>query len=79
MSQFENLRASSLYCNRCAKAMPVRESLLLVLPDKEIYDYLCTGCSSSLGHREVSAGELMMARSRLGRRRGSGAPSSFGY
>ena len=42
--------------------MPVRESLLLVLPDKEIYDYLCTGCSSSLGHREVSASELMMAR-----------------
>jgi len=62
MSQFENLRASSLYCNTCAQAMPVRESLLLVLPDKEIYDYLCTGCSSLLGHREVSASELMMAR-----------------
>jgi hypothetical protein len=62
MSQFESLRASSLYCQRCAKAMPVRESLLLVLPEKEIYDYLCTGCSSSLGHREVSAGELMRGR-----------------
>ena len=62
MSQFESFRASSLYCARCAKAMPVRESLLLVLPDKEIYDYLCTGCSSSLGHREVSAGELMSSR-----------------
>lgn len=70
MSQFENLRASSLYCNKCAKAMPVRESLLLVLPDKEIYDYLCTECSSSLGRREVSAGELMMARSSM---RGRGA------
>lgn len=65
MSQFENLRASSLYCNKCARAMPVRESLLLVLPDKEIYDYLCTGCSSSLGHREVSASELMAARSSM--------------
>jgi hypothetical protein len=42
--------------------MPVREALLLVLPDREIYDYLCTGCSASLGHREVSSGELMMAR-----------------
>lgn len=62
MSQFENLRASALYCAKCAKAMPVRETLLLVLPDKEIHDYLCTGCSSSLGHREVSAGEIMMAR-----------------
>ena len=47
--------------------MPVRESLLLILPDKEIYDYLCTGCSSSLGHREISAGELMMARASMQR------------
>lgn len=75
MSQFENLRASSLYCNTCARPMPVRESLLLVLPDKEIYDYLCTGCSGSLGHREVSAGELMMARSPVQRR----SPSRPGF
>jgi hypothetical protein len=63
--------------------MPVRESLLLVLPDKEIYDYLCTGCSSSLGHREVSAADIMMAQaSRMGamgsNSRTSGIPSSFG-
>ncbi|HLB34665.1 MAG: hypothetical protein A3F67_02745 [Verrucomicrobia bacterium RIFCSPHIGHO2_12_FULL_41_10] len=62
MKQFETLRASSLYCQKCGKAMPVRERLLLVLPDKEIYDYLCTGCASSLGQREVSAGDLQMAR-----------------
>jgi hypothetical protein len=62
MPQFENLRASSLYCQRCQKAMPVRERLLLVLPEKEIYDYLCTGCASSLGQREVSMGDLRMAR-----------------
>ena len=36
--------------------MPVRERLLLVLPDKEIYDYLCTGCAESLGQREVQQG-----------------------
>jgi len=57
MQQFESFRASSLYCNKCQKAMPVREKLLLVLPDKEIFDYLCTGCASSLGQREVTAGE----------------------
>lgn len=74
MSKFESFRASSLYCSKCAKAMPVRESLLLVLPDKEIYDYLCTGCSSSLGHREVTAGELMMDRSAARRTRGSLVP-----
>jgi len=77
MSQFENLRASSLYCNKCAKAMPVRETLLLVLPDKEIHDYLCTGCSSSLGHREVSAGELMVSHSPMGPRRQSGMMSPY--
>jgi hypothetical protein len=48
--------------------MPVRERLLLVLPDKEIYDYLCTGCADSVGQREVSAGELRQART-AGRRR----------
>ncbi|MBU6183489.1 MAG: hypothetical protein KGR46_11855 [Verrucomicrobia bacterium] len=62
MQQFESLRASSLYCQKCKTAMPVREKLLLVLPEKEIYDYLCTGCASSLGQREVTAGEMVMAR-----------------
>jgi hypothetical protein len=47
--------------------MPVREKLLLVLPDKEIYDYLCTGCASSLGQREVTAGELLMSRASMAR------------
>ena len=60
--QFENLRASSLYCNKCKAAMPVRERLLLVLADKEIYDYLCTGCAESVGQREVSLSEKLMAR-----------------
>ena len=55
--QFENFTASSLYCEKCKAAMPVRERLLLVLPDKEIFDYLCTGCASSVGQREVTAGE----------------------
>jgi hypothetical protein len=67
MQQFENLRASSLYCNQCKAAMPVRERLLLVLPDKEIFDYLCTGCASSLGQREVTASEKMMAQAAAAR------------
>ena len=46
--------------------MPVRERLLLVLPDKEIYDYLCTGCASSVGSREITAGEKMMAQAMEG-------------
>ena len=79
MSQFENLRASSLYCAKCAKAMPVREILLLVLPDKEVYDYLCTGCSSSLGSREVSAGDLMMQRDSAPRPRSLCSRNPLGY
>lgn len=51
--QFETLRASSLYCRACGQAMPVREKLLLVVPGKEIYDYVCVKCGASLGKREV--------------------------
>ena len=60
--QFENFTASSLYCVKCKTAMPVRERLLLVLPDREIFDYLCTGCGSSVGSREVTAGDKVMAQ-----------------
>ena len=72
--QFENFTASSLYCEKCKAAMPVRERLLLVLPDREIYDYLCTGCGSSVGQREVTAGEKLMAQAVAGRRRRRSAP-----
>jgi len=67
--QFENFTASSLYCEKCKAAMPVRERLLLVLPDREIYDYLCTGCGSSVGRREITAGEKLIAQATTGRRR----------
>lgn len=72
--QFENFTASSLYCDKCKAAMPVRERLLLVLPDKEVYDYLCTGCASSVGQREVTAGEKLMAQSMAARRPHRAAP-----
>ena len=67
--QFENFTASTLYCKTCKAAMPVRERLLLVLPDKEIFDYLCTGCASSVGQREVTAGDKLMALAAQRRRR----------
>lgn len=49
--------------------MPVRERLLLVLPDREIFDYLCSGCGSSVGRREITAGEKLMAQAMAGRTR----------
>jgi hypothetical protein len=68
MDQFESFKASQLYCRRCAKSMPVRERLLLILPDKELYEYLCTGCADSLGQREVSLAEKRLASLRPARR-----------
>jgi hypothetical protein len=66
--QFENFTASALYCQKCRASMPVRERLLLVLPDREIYDYLCTECGSSVGQREVTAGEKLMGQTMAARR-----------
>ena len=67
-SQFENFTASTLYCEKCRATTPVREKLLLVLPDREIFDYLCSECGSSVGQREVTAGEKMMAEAMRPRR-----------
>jgi hypothetical protein len=52
---FEAFQASVLFCGRCRAPRPVRERLLLVLPDGELYDYLCTACGSSVGSRKVTA------------------------
>jgi hypothetical protein len=55
MRSFESFQASALYCNRCRGAQPVRERLLLVLPDGDLYEYLCVACGASLGKRKVQA------------------------
>ncbi len=73
--QFENFTASSLYCEKCKTAMPVHQRLLLILPDKEIYDYLCSGCASSVGQREVTAGEKLMAQRTVARHPRRRAPA----
>jgi hypothetical protein len=52
---FDQLTASLLYCGRCGRAMPVRERLLLILPDGELYDYLCQGCGGSIGSKSERA------------------------
>jgi hypothetical protein len=68
MEQFESFKASQLYCRKCAKSMPVRERLLLILPEKELYEYRCTGCAESLGQREVSLADQRIASLRAPRR-----------
>ena len=52
MDQFEQLEAVSIYCPRCRQAMPVRKRLLLVLLDREIYEYLCSRCGSSVAKKD---------------------------
>jgi hypothetical protein len=59
-SSFEELQASVLLCPRCRVARPVRERLLLVLPDGELHEYLCTACGSSAGTRKVMAPPPML-------------------
>jgi hypothetical protein len=49
---FEDLEASELFCPACRRAMPVRKRLFLVLLDKEIYCYICSGCGSVVGKKE---------------------------
>jgi len=43
-----------LFCGRCRVAQPVRERLLLVLPDGELHEYLCTRCGAHTGRRMVT-------------------------
>jgi hypothetical protein len=52
MKQFDDLEAVTLYCRQCGQAMPVRKRLLLVMLDHELYEYLCSGCGSSLGQKK---------------------------
>jgi hypothetical protein len=68
-STFDQLNAALLYCNKCGRAMPVRQKLLLVLPDGELYDYTCQGCNSSVGSKTEKAGlneSVSNSRSRSG-------------
>jgi hypothetical protein len=51
--QFDQLRATALFCPRCRQAMPVRQRLLLFLPDGELYEYLCQRCGASLGTKTI--------------------------
>ncbi len=74
MQQFDQFRASELYCPKCRKAQPVRERLLLILPHAELYEYRCTVCASSLGQREVTAPPLGAAVPRPAQPRPHPAP-----
>lgn len=52
---FRDLQASELFCPKCQASRPVRERLLLILPDGELHEYRCGLCATSLGTRLVTA------------------------
>lgn len=51
--QFDRFQAVELYCPKCRKATPVRERLLLVLPEGDKYEYLCVFCGTTVGDKIV--------------------------
>lgn len=55
--EFDKFQASSLYCPKCKKATEVRERLLLVLPDGNLFNYHCSQCGTSVGKRKESQSE----------------------
>ena len=57
--QFKDLLATELYCPKCRMAMPVRERLLLVLPDGDLHEYLCARCGTSVGEKKETGREDM--------------------
>jgi hypothetical protein len=60
---FQKFQASVLFCGRCQTAQPVRERLLLILPDGELHEYLCTTCGSSVGSRKVTGAVPLLIES----------------
>jgi len=60
---FRELQASELYCPTCLASRPVRERLLLVLPDGELHEYRCAACATSLGTRTVRAVRSRLSKS----------------
>ncbi|HJP19486.1 MAG TPA: cytoplasmic protein [Nitrospinota bacterium] len=55
--EFKKFQASSLYCPKCRRATEVRERLLLVLPDGDLFDYSCSLCGTSVGKKKDSQTE----------------------
>ena len=47
--QYRDLEATLLLCPHCKVAVPVRKRLLLVLPEGDKFEYVCSRCASTCG------------------------------
>jgi hypothetical protein len=61
---YGEFNATELYCPHCRQAMPVRQSLLLVLPDGDKYEYRCARCGTTVGDKLDRAGGIYRPASR---------------
>ncbi len=55
---FDQLEAMELYCPRCGRAVPVRKSLLLILPEGDKYEYRCQYCGATVGDKMDHTGQF---------------------
>ncbi len=53
-AQFEQLRATHLFCPTCKRSMPTRERLLLTLSTGDLYGYTCAQCGTDVGTKTDS-------------------------
>lgn len=56
--EFDQLEAMELYCPECRQAVPVRKSLLLVLPQGDKYEYRCRHCGTTVGDKMDHSGQF---------------------
>ena len=57
-ADFDEFEATELYCTQCGRAVPVRKSLLLVLPEGDKYEYRCQYCGSTVGDKIDRSGQF---------------------
>ncbi len=63
MKQFDQLEANLLFCPKCREATPVRKRLLIVLPEGDKFDYVCSRCGTVSGDKIEREAPPMAARS----------------
>lgn len=57
-ADFDEFEATELYCPKCGQAVPVRKSLLLILPEGDKYEYRCQHCGTTVGDKIDRSGDF---------------------
>ena len=55
---FDQLEATELYCPECGRAVPLKKTLLLLLPDGDKYEYNCQYCGEKVGDKIDNSGQF---------------------